>query len=451
MKRFNIYVAVFSLLIDAIALFGGLVLAYQIRAQGGELFAWPFITYLKLTAVMLPVWLILLASQGAYNLRNIPRGWNLLPKIIIGLMAGWALMIIVFYFWRSTAAENFPRLVIIYGITLTGLFILLGRLLSGAVIQLFYRWGVGLVKVAVIADSESSFVAAMQKHRRAGRELVATLEQPDYQRLDSIKKQGLDELIAARDLSEEQRLELLNWAESSGVNFIDVPSLMSVKATNVEAGTLAGTPVMFFRRSPLEGWGRVYKRLLDLIVVVPALIILSPLLLVIFIMAQLSTGSGIIRQARVGQDGRTFYIHKFRSMYVDGDERFPQFKGWSADESKDPRITPIGRFLRTTNLDELAQLWDILTGTMSLVGPRPEQPNYVEKFAKEIPNYLKRHHVKSGLTGWAQVNGLRGDTSVAERVKYDLYYVENWSIWFDIRIILATFIFVLRQALGAKS
>ena len=137
-------------------------------------------------------------------------------------------------------------------------------------------------------------------------------------------------------------------------------------------------------------------------------------------------------------------MHKFRSMYVDADQRFKEFGAWSTDEAKDPRITPVGRAIRKTMIDELPQLWDVFVGKMSIVGPRPEQPKYVDKFVKEVPSYFKRHFVKSGLTGWAQVNGLRGDTSVAERVKYDLYYIENWSIWFDLRIMLATVGYVLR-------
>ena len=144
-------------------------------------------------------------------------------------------------------------------------------------------------------------------------------------------------------------------------------------------------------------------------------------------------------------------MYKFRSMYCDADKRYKKFKGWSANEDQDLRITPVGKFIRKTNLDELPQLFNILVGTMSMVGPRPEQPKYVNKFSKEIPDYIKRHHVKIGLTGWAQINGLRGNTSIPERVKYDLYYIEHWSIWFDIRIILSTVLVGIRQIVGDKS
>jgi len=225
--------------------------------------------------------------------------------------------------------------------------------------------------------------------------------------------------------------------------------LLSVRSTNVETGILAGSPVLFFKRTPLEGWGRVFKRFFDLLAVLVLLVIALPIMLVVGIVIYIvSPGPVVFKQIRIGQDGEPFSFHKFRSMYADWQKRFPDVKDWSADEKTDPRITGIGRFIRKTNIDELPQLFDVLVGKMSLVGPRPEQPKYVEQFGKEIPKYLSRHHVKTGMTGWAQVNGLRGDTSIKDRVKYDLFYIENWSIWFDIRIIIATLIQTIRKLLG---
>jgi exopolysaccharide biosynthesis polyprenyl glycosylphosphotransferase len=240
-------------------------------------------------------------------------------------------------------------------------------------------------------------------------------------------------------------LQLLDWAESHFVNFAQVPTLLSVKATNIEPGNLGNSPIIYYRASPLDGWGRVFKRLLDLVIVIPALIVLSPVFLVLALLVKLSSpGPVLYSHQRVGQDGQVFTIRKFRSMYENAEHKLNIT--WSMDDDTDPRITPIGRLLRKTNLDELPQLWDVLGGRMSLVGPRPEQPKYVEKFSQEIPEYIKRHHVKSGLTGWAQINGLRGNTPVSERVKYDLYYIEHWSIWFDLRIILSTFVYMFRRA-----
>ena len=148
-----------------------------------------------------------------------------------------------------------------------------------------------------------------------------------------------------------------------------------------------------------------------------------------------SPGPVIFRQERVGLHNKPFYMYKFRSMELQapGEEK----KAWTV--RNDPRVTPVGRVLRRTSLDELPQLFNILRGDMSLVGPRPERPLYVEKFKEEIPRYMVKHQVRPGLTGWAQVNGLRGDTSIRKRVEYDIYYIENWTVWFDFKIILMTF------------
>jgi exopolysaccharide biosynthesis polyprenyl glycosylphosphotransferase len=181
------------------------------------------------------------------------------------------------------------------------------------------------------------------------------------------------------------------------------------------------------------------------------LIILSPLLLLVAVLVKItSPGPVFYSHERIGRDGKKFRLYKFRSMYQNAEQKVGHF--WSVkDESKDPRITPLGRILRRTAIDELPQLFNVLKGEMSLVGPRPEQPRFVEEFQKEIPEYFRRHKVKSGITGWAQVNGLRGDTSIPERVKYDLYYIENWSLWFDIKIILKTFLMILKTGQGNQN
>lgn len=448
LKRFNIYFALLSAGVDLVALLLAMVVAYRLRAEGTELYYWPFLSYLKFILLMLPIWLVLLASQGLYKLRNLPKGWNAFSRLLIGLLSGWGVMIIILFLWKTPQAQAFPRLVVAYGLFLTLLFTLTGRLILGLISSWLYQIGVGVMRTVIVSNHETDrFIASLQQHRRHGRRVVAVInDQRSFDELDRLFKEKLfDELVVDDpDLDEQTMLELLRWAEDHGVNFTLVPGLLSVRATNVEAGSLAGSPVMYFLRTPLEGWRRVYKRLLDLILVIPAIIILSPLLLVTAILVKLqSPGPLLHKQIRVGQDGKTIGIHKFRSMRRDAEATGP---GWTVDN--DPRITKIGRFLRKTNLDELPQLFDILIGQLSFVGPRPEQPKYVEKFSQEIPNYLRRHHVKSGLTGWAQINGLRGDTSIPERLKYDLYYIENWSIWFDIRIILSTFVYVIRQMIN---
>ena len=179
------------------------------------------------------------------------------------------------------------------------------------------------------------------------------------------------------------------------------------------------------------------RRLLDLLVSGAALLLLSVPFLVFGILIRLtSKGPVFYRQPRIGRFGRPFLLYKFRSMRVD-------HTGPSVTAEGDSRITPIGAFIRRWKIDELPQFWNAFRGEMSLIGPRPERPFFVEQFEKGIPRYMERHKVKSGMSGWAQVNGLRGDTSISERLQYDLYYIENWSLWFDAKIIILTIFDIL--------
>jgi exopolysaccharide biosynthesis polyprenyl glycosylphosphotransferase len=183
-------------------------------------------------------------------------------------------------------------------------------------------------------------------------------------------------------------------------------------------------------------WGRITKRIFDVVVSSVTLIVLSPAFLVIALFIKLdSRGPVFFRQKRVGLDGGEFTMYKFRSM-AQGSERFDAHARLGI--RNDPRQTTVGSFLRRMSLDELPQIYNVWKGEMSLVGPRPERTQFVEEFQQVVPKYLDRHRVKTGLTGWAQVNGFRGDTSLEERIRYDLYYIENWSLAFDIRILLKT-------------
>ena len=191
-----------------------------------------------------------------------------------------------------------------------------------------------------------------------------------------------------------------------------------------------------FREYPSESFEYlVLKRLFDFVASLVLLLLLAPLFILIALAIKLSTpGSVFFRQERVGMNGRRFWIYKFRTM-VSASQRISD-TGWS--HPRDERITPVGRFLRRTSLDELPQLVNVLLGDMSLVGPRPERPYYVEVFSQEVPEYVLRQYVKGGMTGWAQVNGWRGDTSIHKRLEHDLYYLQNWHFWFDVKILFLT-------------
>jgi exopolysaccharide biosynthesis polyprenyl glycosylphosphotransferase len=199
---------------------------------------------------------------------------------------------------------------------------------------------------------------------------------------------------------------------------------------------IGSIPIMRIRNPNLRGPARLIKRMFDITFAMTALIILSPMLAVIAMAVRLESGPGVIfRQVRVGRDGKRFELLKFRSMRP-ADDRESETK-WCV--ATDARIGPVGRFLRCTSIDELPQLWNIVRGDMTLVGPRPERPHFVELFSAQYDRYAQRHRVQAGLTGFAQVSGLRGDTSIADRARHDNFYIENWSLWLDIKIILRTF------------
>jgi Undecaprenyl-phosphate glucose phosphotransferase len=198
---------------------------------------------------------------------------------------------------------------------------------------------------------------------------------------------------------------------------------------------LGDLPMVSLQGSPLYGWDSVFKRVIDLILGIPILIIVSPIMLIVSLLIKLtSEGPVFYRQERVGMDGHIFQMLKFRTMKMDAEKEIGPI--WA--KANDPRRTKIGALLRKTSLDELPQLLNVLKGEMSLVGPRPERPNFVEEFRDRIPSYMLRHKIKAGMTGWAQVNGWRGNTSLEKRIEHDLYYIQNWSIGFDLRILCMT-------------
>jgi len=260
--------------------------------------------------------------------------------------------------------------------------------------------------------------------------------------------------IALRSVDHPALFECVTACEGLNIEFMMVPDVLELMTSQVSVRELEGIPFMRIKGIPLTAWGRIAKRTFDIAVAVTLLLATSPLVLLAALLIRLdSRGPVFFGQRRVGMDGKEFTMRKFRTMVV-GAEEMDRTAGVevSTDTTRgigarnDPRRTRVGRFLRATSLDELPQLFNVLVGDMSLVGPRPERPHFVRELQEVVPKYLDRHRVKTGVTGWAQVNGLRGDTSIAERIKYDLYYIENWSLTFDIKILLRT----LRVALSTR-
>jgi len=248
---------------------------------------------------------------------------------------------------------------------------------------------------------------------------------------------SVDEIIlTVTDFPDDQLTDLFLKCENELIAFLKIPDLFGIFTSGVDIHYIDNVPLIGIKKSPLDkAVNRIFKRLFDVVAACAGVILLIPAYLIIAVLIKLSSkGPVFYRQNRTGMDGRSFFIYKFRTMRVGAESKSGPV--WAT--ANDQRVTAIGRFLRRFNLDELPQLFNVISGEMSLVGPRPERPHFVGKFRDEIPRYMARHKIKSGITGWAQVNGFRGNTSISERTKYDLYYYENWSLFLDIKIIFLT-------------
>ncbi|MBE5940056.1 MAG: undecaprenyl-phosphate glucose phosphotransferase [Lachnospiraceae bacterium] len=248
----------------------------------------------------------------------------------------------------------------------------------------------------------------------------------------------LDEIAITLGIKEYDNLEeIVNMCEKSGVHTKFIPDYNHIIPTKPYTEDLLGLPVINIRYVPLSNtFNAIVKRAVDIFGALFAIILFSPVMVITAILIKLtSKGPLIYKQERVGLHNKPFKMYKFRSMEVQ--DKADEKKAWTT--KNDPRVTPIGKFIRKTSIDELPQLFNVLTGKMSLVGPRPERPFFVEKFKEEIPRYMVKHQVRPGLTGWAQINGYRGDTSIRKRIECDLYYIENWTLGLDFKIIFLTF------------
>ena len=317
-----------------------------------------------------------------------------------------------------------------------------------------WRAGLGLKRILIAGAGELGRLVAdkILEHRELGYQIVGFVD--DKASGDHLGYRGLPLLgtideageIATREavdhlyiaLPPEQHVRMLELIESTSRECVDVkvvPDLLQVIALRARLEDLDGVPVININDIPLQGVNSVIKRGIDIVLSAVGLVVLAvPFAIIAALVKLTSRGPVFFHQERMGLDGKSFTIVKFRSMEEDAE----RVTGPVWTRPNDPRVTTLGRFLRRSNLDELPQLWNVLRGDMSIVGPRPERPHFVEQFKHRIPQYMLRHKVKAGLTGWAQVNGWRGNTALDKRIEYDLYYIENWSVRLDLKIIWLT-------------
>ena len=252
----------------------------------------------------------------------------------------------------------------------------------------------------------------------------------------------LDEIDISLALGDYDKLEkIVSMCEKSGVHTKFIPDYNSLFPANPYTEDMLGLSVVNIRNVPLaDPFNKAVKRIFDIIFSLLVIILTSPVMLITAIAVKFSSpGPVLYKQERIGLHNKPFMMYKFRSMVVQNQET--EAAGWTTKD--DPRVTNVGKFIRKYSIDEFPQFFNVLKGDMSVVGPRPERPQFVEKFKEEIPRYMVKHQVRPGLTGWAQINGYRGDTSIKRRIEHDIYYIENWTIWFDIKIIFLTVFRVL--------
>ncbi len=376
--------------------------------------------------------------------------FNVLKANLVGLLT----ITLVLYLAKERL-QHFSRPMVFLFIGFNFVFEAVFRLALRSILRSFRRKGynqkhvllIGYSRAAqgyidrVLANPDWGYIirGILDDHAERGTEYKGVRVLGHIANLDEILPMNrLDEIAITLSINEYDKLErIVNACEKSGVHTKFIPDYNKVIPTKPYTEDLLGLPVINIRNVPLtDSFNAALKRTMDILGGTFALILFSPVMLVVAIAVKLtSSGPVIFSQERVGLHNRSFKMYKFRSMEVQKptDEK----TAWTT--KGDPRVTSIGRFIRKTSIDELPQLWNIVKGDMSLVGPRPERPHFVEKFREEIPRYMVKHQVRPGLTGWAQVNGYRGDTSITKRIEYDLYYIENWSLGLDFKIIFLTF------------
>ncbi len=286
-------------------------------------------------------------------------------------------------------------------------------------------------KDAELGYTVIGYVSLKEDKTKNGLTWLGSFEQLE----DVLEGHHPDEVISAVELKDFGRTPgIIEACESAGIKLSIIPFYADYMPSNPQFDTLNGIPLLNIRRIPLDNYANAFlKRTMDIVGSVILLVVTSPIMLFCAIGVKLSSpGPVIFKQQRVGRNKQLFYIYKFRSMRINDSED----TAWSTNE--DSRRTKFGTFMRKLSLDEFPQFWNVLKGDMSLVGPRPEIPHYVDQFKKEVPLYMVKHQVRPGITGWAQIHGFRGDTSIQGRIEHDIYYIENWSIWLDIQILFST-------------
>ncbi|MGN0165199.1 MAG: undecaprenyl-phosphate glucose phosphotransferase [Lachnospiraceae bacterium] len=449
------------ILFDAILIAVSYLVAYSLRFGAlsnvgvleleGNVEYYSLSEYAKYLYIFIPGYLIIYSYCNLYGVtrRRKIELWNILKANIIGLL----FVAFVFFFLKDMyISRGFIAVFFCTNLLLSFSF----RYLCQSVLQYLRTKGINLKHVLIIGYSSVArgFIDRVRDNPQWGYSIHGIIDDETEQGLsykdvsvigkidelaDILESNRYDEVVVALNINEYYKLRrVVGICEKSGCHTIFVPDYNHIIPTVPVMEDMEGLPIVNIRNVPLALFGnRVIKRICDIIIGSFCILLFSiPMLIIAIAVKATSDGPIIYKQERVGLHNKPFMMYKFRSMAVvtHGEDAYQ----WTGDGNADARITKVGHFIRSTSLDELPQFFNVLKGDMSLVGPRPERPFFVEKFREEIPRYMIKHQVRPGITGWAQINGFRGDTSIVKRIDYDLYYIENWTLGLDFKILFLT-------------
>ena len=410
-----------------------------------------FLTYLTLLIIMLPLWYIVFKAFGLYRPRRISTRFAEVMDIAKGTTVAVLILVSLTFF---VSRYEFSRLTFLYFWAICMVTLSIERILFRELLRFIRKRGYNLRHALIVGTGSlgRDVTERVHGHPELGIKIRGFLSEDDskvgielegFKVLDTFENirsvvtdQRIDMVLITLPLSAHERLKrILDDLGDEMVSIMLIPDLMELVTLRGGIGEFDGMPIISLRDTPLYGWNLVTKRVADVVLSIIILLAASPLMIIVSVLVRAtSKGPVLYRQERMGLDGRTFSMLKFRTMETQAEEETGPV--WAT--KSDSRRTPIGTFLRKTSVDELPQFFNVIKGDMSIVGPRPEREFFIQQFREKIPKYMLRHKMKAGITGWAQISGWRGNTSLEKRIEYDLYYIENWSLRFDLEIMWLT-------------
>ena len=406
-----------------------------------------FYVYLNYSLILMFIWFLSLEFSGAYKSWRMETFGREFFTILRASLIGFLIFVALTHF---LARDQFSRVTMVLFFALSFLMLNFSRSFVRGILRFFRKKGYNLRNVLIVGSTKVANIVAkkLSERKELGLRIVGLVsvgrEHPTSLKIlgsidqlpELLNREGVSHLFVTLKNEDFPNLDrIISLVADTNIDIKIIPDVSQYTILGFDVEEFEGLAILNLNQSPVLVWNAVLKRVSDIIYAVVALVVFSPVMFTVSLIIKFtSKGPIFYSQERMGLDGRSFKMYKFRSMRIDAEAQTGAV--WAA--KGDDRTTWIGKIIRKTSLDELPQLFNVLIGDMSCVGPRPERPVFVEKFRKEIPGYMLRHKVKAGMTGWAQINGLRGNTSLEDRIEYDLYYISHWSLWFDLRIMLLT-------------